>query len=142
MGGQIVRNEEAQQDVKNGGRISLRTAQKLTDQETSLNGARELLERRDALLRELESTPEEPVAGFSHERFAKLFEAQRLNELAREKLFPSDPPNHFCSHAIVGGILFYNTAGLKRGDYKNCLSSAGRPRTSGRIRATGTPRLS
>jgi len=90
----------------------------LADQETSLNDAHELLERRDALLRELESTPEDSVADFSDERFAKLFEAQRLDDLAREKLFPPDPPNHFCWHAIVGGILFYNTAGLKRGDYK------------------------
>ena len=83
---------------------------------------RELLERRDALLRELDSSPREPGAGISDERVGKIFEAQRLQDLARGRLFPPNPPNHFCRHAVVGGILFYNTAGLKRGDYKKLFA--------------------
>jgi len=83
-----------------------------------LGEVRELLERRDALLHELDRAPKELGAGVSNELLDRIFEAQRLEDVARGKMFPPNPPNHFCRHAVLGGILFYNTAGLKRGDYK------------------------
>lgn len=104
--------------VREGEHTHRRPARQTRELEVILSEARELLERRDALQREPNSSPGEPRIGISDERLDNIFEAQRLQNLYQEKMFPPDPPNHFCGHAILGGILFYNTAGLKRGDYK------------------------
>lgn len=92
------------------------------DLKTILEEVNELLERRDKLLDGLNSLSSEP----SREQFFSLAsealvadsKVQKLKKLAEEKLYPPNPPNRSCGHAIVGGILFYNTAGLKRGDYE------------------------
>jgi hypothetical protein len=86
--------------LKDGARSGRQAAREIRELKATLGEVSGLLERRDALLRELDSLPKEPGAGPFDERLGRIFEAQRLQDLAREKMFPPDPPNHFCRHAV------------------------------------------